>query len=307
MRVFVSSTCYDLLDLRCEIEAHLRELGLDPLLSDRPSSEFAVLPKANSIEACLANVRDSDVFVCILSQRYGRSLAKAGYADVSATHLEWIEAQNHGKPIYMYVRDRTEGDYGVWKKNPGVKLTTPWVQDLTLLNFLDEHRKLVAASPTTNWIWTFRDSVELKARLSQDLRSFSGRAMLRRWLEAGRLPALRLYAKKRHGSGVGINKIDIGIAVRSSLPAVSVQVAFSSGAFRHVPDILPGVDAVVSAEYQIPHAPTPFEAEVTLTYDTSFGATIEDKFRVSIPLQGADVAFALASKRLVSERTFQIA
>ena len=47
MRVFVSSTCYDLLDLRAEVEAHLQEMGLTPLLSDRPSSDFEVLPEVN--------------------------------------------------------------------------------------------------------------------------------------------------------------------------------------------------------------------------------------------------------------------
>jgi hypothetical protein len=38
--VFISSTCYDLIDLRAELEAMLRDLGLHPVLSDRPTSEF---------------------------------------------------------------------------------------------------------------------------------------------------------------------------------------------------------------------------------------------------------------------------
>src|SRR5262249_10183540 len=111
MRVFISSTCYDLIDLRAELEVLFDEAGVTSLLSDSLTSDFQVLPDRNSIETCLENVRQCDVFLIILSSRYGRSLAKAGFDDVSATHLEYREARKHKKPIWMYARDRLMGDY----------------------------------------------------------------------------------------------------------------------------------------------------------------------------------------------------
>ena len=51
--MFVSSTCYDLIDLRAELEEELRQLGLTPVMSDQPSAEFEVLPNQKSIETCL--------------------------------------------------------------------------------------------------------------------------------------------------------------------------------------------------------------------------------------------------------------
>lgn len=129
MRVFVSSTCYDLIDLRAELEAHLRDLGLQPLLSDSLTSGFEVVPTADSIETCLANVRASDAFVCVLSQRYGPSLKGAGFDDVSATHLEWLEARKAGKHIHLYARDRLLGDHAVWKKNRDSQVNLAWVKD----------------------------------------------------------------------------------------------------------------------------------------------------------------------------------
>ena len=54
--------------------------------------------------------------VIVLSQRYGPSLAKAGFGDYSATHLEYLRALERRKPVYMYVRDRLEADYAIWKK-----------------------------------------------------------------------------------------------------------------------------------------------------------------------------------------------
>src|SRR5260370_30298199 len=105
MRVFICSTCYDLLDIRAELEELFRTGGIVPILSDSMSSDFQVRPDQNSIETCLANVRSCDEFVIILSARYGPSLASAGFDDISATHLEYREAVVAGKSIRMYVRE----------------------------------------------------------------------------------------------------------------------------------------------------------------------------------------------------------
>jgi AraC-like DNA-binding protein len=60
MRVFVSSTVYDLLDIRSEIAELLRSLNIQPVLSDDKLSDFEPKFDANSIEACLVNVASSD-------------------------------------------------------------------------------------------------------------------------------------------------------------------------------------------------------------------------------------------------------
>ena len=42
MRVFVSSTVFDLLDVRAEVAELLRDLGIAPVMSDEKLSDFAV-------------------------------------------------------------------------------------------------------------------------------------------------------------------------------------------------------------------------------------------------------------------------
>jgi len=191
-RVFVSSTCYDLIDLRAEVEAALKEMGLTPSMSDRLSSEFAISLDANSIESCLVNVRSCDLFLIILSQRYGPSLAKAGYANTSATHLEYREAKRAGKPIYMYVRDRLEADFQVWKKNRDTKPRLSWIKDGDegIFQLLDEHRQLQAEATTTNWYWAFQDSLQLKDRLRIDLAKPAGEARVQSLVADGRIALL---------------------------------------------------------------------------------------------------------------------
>src|SRR5690349_6858403 len=99
MRVFVSSTCFDLVDLRDELHEELKQLNVEARFSDLADSDFVLssTPSENSIETCLANVRDSDLVVVILSQRYG-PLLRGRYGDVSATRLEYDEARRHQKP-----------------------------------------------------------------------------------------------------------------------------------------------------------------------------------------------------------------
>src|SRR5262245_34129829 len=109
MKVFVSSTCYDLIDLRAELLEDLRDLGVEPYLSDLKESDFETPGDhvGNSIETCLVNLRACDVVVFVLSQRYGPFL-KRGYGDLSATHVEYREARNHKKRILFYIRDRAD-------------------------------------------------------------------------------------------------------------------------------------------------------------------------------------------------------
>jgi hypothetical protein len=115
MKVFLSSTCYDLLDVRAEVVSYLSENGIRVMASDDKLSDFHVTTDQNSIETCLANVRSCDHFVIILDQRYGPILSDFGH-NVSATHLEYQEALKEGKQVHLFARDRLVADYSIWKK-----------------------------------------------------------------------------------------------------------------------------------------------------------------------------------------------
>jgi hypothetical protein len=199
MRVFICSTCYDLIDLRAELERFFLEAGIEPILSDSLNSEFQVMPDRNSIETCLANVRGCDEFVIILSNRYGPSLAAVGFDDISATHLEYKEAVRSGKRISMFVRDRLEADYNIWKsngRNPELKLL--WCKELNdrkIFNLLEEHRTLVNGSGQNNWIWPFRDSIELKGRLTVEFKNSFNRALAAKLMTNGRIPFFEIIGQ----------------------------------------------------------------------------------------------------------------
>ncbi|MEX0727035.1 MAG: DUF4062 domain-containing protein [Planctomycetaceae bacterium] len=164
MKVFVSSTVYDLLDIRAEVCALLTSVGISPVLSDDKLSDFNTAHATNSIETCLINVKDSDEVIVILDQRYGTRLGNLGFDDLSATHLEYNRARELNKPIHVFVRDRLEADFTTWKKNKkNPDLHLPWVEqsDYGLFDLLEAHRKL-SFNNEKNWFLIFTNSVDLK-------------------------------------------------------------------------------------------------------------------------------------------------
>lgn len=187
-KIFVSSTCYDLIDVRAELKVALKNSGLTPVMSDQPDTEFVVGGDTNSIETCLVNLRDCERCIVILSQRYGPSLKGAGFDDVSATHLEYNEAIKARIPVNVYARDRLMADFEHWKKNP--KSKSLWSKDSDhLFPWMLKHWNLnTDAKP--NWLAPFTSSVDLCDRVLTDLGTVASGAAIRMLAAKGSLPEL---------------------------------------------------------------------------------------------------------------------
>lgn len=218
-RVFVSSTCFDLVDLRASLAERLKESGLVPVMSDRPDSEFTNPGDANSIETCLVNLRDCEHCLVILSQRYGPSLEKAGFEDVSATHLEYKEAMKIGLPVRFYVRDRLYGEFEMSKKNQGLKTLWTSEKDATrLFGFISEHAKLQNEGKS-NWITPFKDATDLCQRVIGDLGASGGSAAIRMLAARGALPTLSIEVVSQVN-----NIIDFKIRNHGTIPITRLEV-----------------------------------------------------------------------------------
>ena len=103
MKIFISSTVHELLDLRREIASLILEMGFSVVLSEDYDSDFSVECNSNSIESCLINLKKSDMAIFILDRRYGGNLKKAGYDNISATHLEYKTAISNKIPFYFWL------------------------------------------------------------------------------------------------------------------------------------------------------------------------------------------------------------
>jgi Domain of unknown function (DUF4062) len=167
IRVFVSSTCYDLLDLRSEIRRFLEDNGFSVALSEDPNSPFIVDPTDNSIATCLTNVESSDVVVCLLDRRYGGRLDVEPYKGLSATHAEIRKARAIGKPVFFFIRDRAWLEYQQLQGDPSYD--SKWVETRdpdnrrSWFQFVQEVSALPQTHSMSNWCDMFSSSVDLRS------------------------------------------------------------------------------------------------------------------------------------------------
>jgi hypothetical protein len=171
MKIFVSSTVYDLVDIRAELKALFDQLEIESKFSDMPDdSKFTIDFQKSSIESCLGNIDDVDYFICIIDRRYGSSLKGYGYGDFSATHLEYKTAVKKNKKIIFCIRRDTFSECALYEKNKH-NLNRLWVKDdnyKKLFNFINEHKKL-SGKNKNNWCFQFADSIDLKKIIKNNI------------------------------------------------------------------------------------------------------------------------------------------
>jgi hypothetical protein len=118
-KVFVSSTFYDLRQVRDDLRSFIDRLGYEPLLSEHHS--FPVDPSVDTIENCRRRVdRDADILILIIGARYGSLVPDNSR---SVTNTEYLAARAKRIPIYVFMERKLDTLLAVWKDNPGVDLT----------------------------------------------------------------------------------------------------------------------------------------------------------------------------------------
>lgn len=193
-RIFISSTVYDLIDVRAELFQELKHFGFVPILSDQLLSGFDVRPDMNAIQCCLANIESCDEYIILLSQRYGFIPTDLGYSK-SITHLEYEEAKRLEKKIHFFVRDRLEAEFRVWKRNSDRDhLSFSWVgsSDRELFSLIDSHQALSSASSGSNWVKTFSSSVDLKLLVRKEFGELAEKHKLEKEIKENITPFINL-------------------------------------------------------------------------------------------------------------------
>jgi len=123
LRVFVSSTYYDLRHLRSSLSAFIASLGHQPVLSERGNVPYA--PDIAPDESCYHEVAESDVLVLIIGGRYGAEASpksgrrKEDFWQVynSVTKQEFLTAIEHDIPVYILVDSGVFAEYQTFREN----------------------------------------------------------------------------------------------------------------------------------------------------------------------------------------------
>jgi|GEM_PF-4171130 len=169
--VFLSSTVYDLVDLRSTVPQVVETLGLKTLASDR--ADFPVTPGIHSYRACLAALEIADIFVLIVAGRFGGSYSKYGAEVTSITMEEYEVAVNRRLPMIILVREQVWDERQHVKRNRTMKLT--FADRPEIHSFLDR----ITTARRDNWIFQFRTAEELNGILAMRLEMLLAEPKLR--------------------------------------------------------------------------------------------------------------------------------
>jgi len=156
--VFVSSTCFDLGQVRADLAEFIETLGLDPIISEYAS--FPVNPNYDAIANCLETVKTrADIFVLIVGSRYGQTPREGK----SVTNLEYLEARAKGIPIYVFVNKSVLSFMEVWKKNPDGDYSGI-VDSTSVFEFIEDLR-----GNAEHWVFPFEKAREVTHTLKTQL------------------------------------------------------------------------------------------------------------------------------------------
>jgi hypothetical protein len=152
--VFVSSTCYDLGQVRLDLKRFIEALGYEAVISESPA--FPVNPQKGTIENCINAVRDrADLFVLIIGTRYGTTR----HDGRSVTNLEYMEAKRKGLPVYVFVAKEILHTLPVWKTKPDSDFSQI-VDSKKLFEFVDNLR-----GEAGHWVYPFEEVTDVTEAL----------------------------------------------------------------------------------------------------------------------------------------------
>ncbi len=136
MRIFVSSTCYDLSLVRSELRSFIQSMGYEPIMSDY--SDVLYDPRIHTHTSCVNEVSNCDMLVVIIGSRLGgksvpEALENVDFsaldkiskdasilskdAPVSITQLEVLKAIEIGIPIYTFIDKKVYYEHEIYEKN----------------------------------------------------------------------------------------------------------------------------------------------------------------------------------------------
>jgi len=157
-RVFISSTFYDLRQIREDLERFIREIGYEPVRNETGAIPYG--KEASPERSAYREVGVSDIIISIIGSRFGSESANGGPYSISMEELK--RALEEDIQVFIFIDKGVWAEYSTYrlnKDNDEIKYGA--VDDKRIYEFIDEINKL----PQNNAIATFETSVDITSNL----------------------------------------------------------------------------------------------------------------------------------------------
>lgn len=188
-KVFVSSTCFDLADIRESLRKFIINLGHEPVMSDY--SDIVYDPRNHTHTSCLKEVENCDLLVLIIGGRYGGTSVNEAVSAIdfkrledmaqikgisdnaiySITHLEFLKAVECRIPIYTFIKKDVLSDHKLYQNNQNSSILDqiifPSIEKKETARYIFEFINTVRRRSVGNNIFPFDSIVEIESVLKK--------------------------------------------------------------------------------------------------------------------------------------------
>lgn len=198
MKIFLSSTAYDLLDIRAKVIEILSKQGHEVIFHESPT--FPAKVDLHSHDQCVLAIEDCDMVVCVLDKRYGGEYRGELLKDnkpvkfsilgrdakgeklkqeieipihkMSITWCELNQAYSLNKNVITFSRQRTLDEKETRRHNQYLKTFRPaYAERNELFDFID----WITKQSRNNWIVPFNTVVDFEEKLSIYIKEYDKR------------------------------------------------------------------------------------------------------------------------------------
>lgn len=141
-RVFISSTFYDLQQIRVDLDKFIEGLGYEAIRNEE--GDIPYNKDFSPAECCYKEISNIDILISILGGRFG-SLGTQEEQDraYSVSQLEVKKAMEEDKQIFIFIDNDVLAEYETYKLNKTQKnIKYKHVDDVNIYTFIEEMYKL---------------------------------------------------------------------------------------------------------------------------------------------------------------------
>lgn len=136
-RIFISSTFYDLRQVRADLNMFIDSLGYDSVRNEEGNIPYG---KDEALEEyCYKEIKSIDILVSIIGGRFGTE-SKRNTSSIS--QLELKTALKEGKQVYTFIDKNVLSEYETFLLNKESKMKYKYVDDIRIYKFIEEIKNL---------------------------------------------------------------------------------------------------------------------------------------------------------------------
>ncbi len=163
-RVFISSTCYDLSEVRDTLVTFIKSFGFEDALSER--GDVFYHPDLHTHEACIREISNCHLLILIIGGRFGGTYI----ADTSKSivNAEYESARELSIPVFTFVKKDVLHDHKLYERNKNnADITYPSIEKQEYAKKIFEFINVVRKSPINNGLFDFQFSRDIEEILKK--------------------------------------------------------------------------------------------------------------------------------------------